>query len=126
MIDPIKIKNYLIEKNKQHHDIAEKYSKICSEYGKLLSRHQQLLANRIMTYKDQKKNLGVDMAVMFALQDNEWSNQDEFQEINEKLNEYNYTKKGLERVLDAHESEKISIQSLLKYDMQGEKYYEGT
>jgi hypothetical protein len=124
-LDPVRAKAYIIGQNKKHLEAAEKYAEACTEYGKIFNEYQLLIAKRIMVYKERKKNLGVEMAVIFALADNEWPERDKFIEINTRMNELEYLRRGMEQLLKAYESEKISIQSLMKYDAQGERAYTG-
>jgi hypothetical protein len=123
--DPIKIRELLHEKTQRHISTAEEYAKACREYSSVFSEYQRLLAVRIMTYRSKKANLGVEMAILMALADSEWEERECFEKINKEVNRLKYLRKGLERVIDAYESEKISIQSILKYDSLGEKFYTG-
>jgi hypothetical protein len=117
------LKKQLLALGRDHSVAAHKYCFLCEEYGKVISIHQKYLAERIMVYKENKKNIGVDMAILFALADDNWSSKMLFIKINERLNEMDYLRKGMERVLDAYKSEIIAIQGLLRMESEGEKYY---
>ena len=122
--DFVKARKFIYEHNKRHIESAEKYAEICEEYGKLMGKHQKLLAGRIMTYKQDKKNLGVDFAILMAIADKEWKDNTEFVTVNDRMNELEYLKKGMERVIDAYKSESMSIMGIMKYQFTGETYGE--
>lgn len=120
-IDPVRVKEYIQAQNKKHLETAEQYRDICAEYGQVLNEYQRMIAVRIMIYKASKKNLGVDMARIMAMADQDWADRDTFIRVSERLNYLEYIRKGLEPLLKAYESEKISIMSLMRYDAQGER-----
>lgn len=124
-LDPVRAKAYIVGQNKKHLDAAEKYAEACAEYGKIFNEYQLLIAKRIMVYKERKKNLGIEMAVIFALADDEWKERNRFEKINSRMNELEYLRRGMEQLLKAYESEKISIMSLMRYDLQGERLSNG-
>lgn len=121
-IDPVRMREILEAKTEHHMQISEEYSKACQSYATILSEWQRMLAIRIMTYKAKKSNLGIDMAVLFALADTEWEDREYFEKINQEANRLKYLRRGLERVIDACESEKITLMSLLKHDSDGEQF----
>ena len=122
MIDPAKIKGYIQDHNAKHASAAKDYADACTEYGRVLNDYQRLLAQRIMVYRADRKNLGVDMAQLMALADHEWPEWTKFCEVSERVNYLEYYRKGMEQMLEAYKSESMTIMSLLKYQSDGEKF----
>ena len=119
------IKDYeqrLDENSKSQTETAKAYLKARREYARLHFKMQMEVAKKLSEYKAEKKNLGIDMALLMRLQEAQETNDKEYIELYEKYLYSIGNYKGLDRALDALQNQSISLQSIMKYNVNGELY----
>ena len=120
-----KIDNYeeqLEVMNQKASNIAEEFTRNKVSYAEWKYKHMKLLAQLIAYYKEFKKNIGVDMAVLFALEDKTLTPQEreDFDKAYKSFLYYKALSQGLEIQVKALQSQISSLQSVLKYNLAGE------
>lgn len=98
-------------------DTATRYANIRRQSGNAESDLKILLTARLKELRGNKKNLGIEMAILIMCEEDTHA-QELFQEWQRKEAEY----KGLERILDAQASQLMFEQSVMRYQREGEKY----
>jgi hypothetical protein len=96
---------------------AEKYAQARERAGRAESQLKIILASKLKNIRKEKKNVGIDMAILMLCEDDEVA-----RKLSKELIEQEAIYKGLERVLDAVASVLIFEQSLMKFVGNGEKY----
>lgn len=98
-------------------DNAKKYSVARKEAGEAEANLKILLASKINKMREDKKNLGIDMAILILCSECEES-KNLYKEWITKEAIY----KGLEKLIDATASKLIFEQSLMKFQHTGERF----
>ena len=107
--------------------VGEQRIKVANQYYLIRKKHGQanvdlnlLLTPHLKKFRESKKNLGIDMAIkmLMAIEPVAVTL---FKESETSLHEY----KGLDRLLDAYEGKMMALQSIMKYNINQEKQYEG-
>ena len=101
-------------------ETAQKYLHARQEYARLKFEIDLELAKVITLYREKKKNLGIEMALIMKLEES--LDDEEFQALYKNFLHYTARYKGLEKSLDALSQEAIIIQSLMKWNRDGELY----
>lgn len=105
----------------KYSNYAKKYMEARKKYAEVELQIQMAIARKISEYHAKKKNIGMEMAIAFRLEES-IANNDNFRNIYNQyltsLAEY----KGLDRALDACNSEVIALQTVMKYTLSGEIY----
>lgn len=96
---------------------AEKYSEARKKAGKAEADLKIILTAHLRELRIEKKNLGVDMAILMLCEDNDIA-KGLFQEWIEQEAIY----KGLEKLLEATAAKLIFEQSIMKFQGQGERW----
>lgn len=97
--------------------LAQRYEKERSLAGTAKLELELVLVSKLKAIRAQKKNVGYDMAILILLEDS-----DVARNLYKAMCLHTDNYKGLEKLIEAHQS-KISLeQSVMKYIGQGEKY----
>jgi len=112
------------EKAKKICELADKQIELCKEYQKERERAGKnkcdldiLLIAKLPEIRQQKPNVGYDMAILMLLEI-----EVEARAIYREMCDATAKYKGLEKLIDAHQSNISLEQSIMKYVGQGEKY----
>ena len=104
----------------KQHDTAKSYLKARRRYAKANTYVLKELAKDLIRYRSEKRNLGVEMALLIKLAEAQKNQDQEFIKMYEQrelsLAEY----KGLDRALEALQSKQTGIQSCVKWLQIGE------
>ena len=96
---------------------ANLYADARKRAGKAEADLKILLTSRLKELRGNKKNLGVEMAILILMEDDELA-----KKLYGEWVEQEALYKGYERILDATNSKLITEQALLKWQGVGEKY----
>ena len=103
-------------------EISREYREARVNYSKHKYELNRLLAERINVYRQEKKNVGVDFAILMALEDKAFDKRDQFKEAYYGM-EYNQALyKGKDREFNAIQSQIMSLQALMKYFKENDTY----
>ena len=98
-------------------ELASLYAKKRREAGDLKSDIEIMVTANLSNIRGAKKNVGYDMAVLMLLEI-----RPEFKETYKNYRAAEADYKGLEKLIEAHQT-KISLeQSIMKYILQGERH----
>jgi len=103
---------------KEQKTVAKNYSEARSCAAVAKYSVDKALALKITAYRAEKKNLGIEMAILMKLEEND----KEFDEQYRILLVNSALYKGYEKQLENLSSEIISVQSLMKWHKQGERF----
>lgn len=78
-----------------------------------------LLAGKILSLVEKKKNIGYEVAVLMAMADEKDGKT--FADIHKEMTTSYNNFKAIERMLDALESQIMSVQSIMKWNLDGER-----
>ena len=121
--DPITAQKQIFDLNSELMGIAKEYRQARETWAKFHYKMKKLLAIQIVKYQAEKKNLGVDMAILKALSDESFKEREEFKNAYYGDVFWRSSYKGLEKQFEAIQGQIMSIQSLLKYYKNGEMNY---
>lgn len=100
----------------QHLKLSEQYYESRKKAGDAKRDLEILLTASLKQIRSIKKNLGYDMAILIFMEDNEVA-RDLFKIMSTETSNY----KGLERLIDAHQSTISLYQSIMRYTADGER-----
>lgn len=103
----------LLEISDSRLKLANKYAKERKEYGDLKAKLDIALASKLLELMKARKSLGYEMATLMLLAEQKELT-DSYQTMIKSYNNY----KAIERMLDAHDSKTMSIQSIMKYNKE--------
>lgn len=96
---------------------AQKYADARREAGEAEASLKIILTSHLKELRGNKKNLGVEMAILMLCEDN-----DEARKLLKEWTQKEAIYKGLEKLLEATAAKLIFEQSLMKFQSQGEKW----
>lgn len=98
-------------------ELAQAYVEARQRAGEAKTSLELILTANIKDILDTKRNAGYEMALLILMADNI-----EAKEFFAEMRKYTEKYKGLEKLIEAHQS-KISLeQSIMKYILKGETY----
>jgi len=110
-------------------DLSVLANKVSKEYHIARVKHsdcytkvQFAIASKLSTYRNKKPNVGIELAALWRLEEAIADDDKEFQDNYETMNIERGRYKSLEASLDIIKSEMVAIVSLMKYNLEGEKY----
>jgi len=113
--DPINAQKQIFDLNTQLVAVSKEYRDARCKYAECHYNMKKALSSLIPRYQQDKKNLGVDMAILKALDDKTFKDKDAFNVAYKGYIYYEALYKGVEKQFDAIQGQIMSIQSLLKY-----------
>lgn len=99
--------------------LAKKYADQRKIYGMRKAELDVLLAGKILSLVEKKKNIGYEVAVLMAMADEKDGKT--FADIHKEMTTSYNNFKAIERMLDALESQIMSVQSIMKWNLDGER-----
>lgn len=103
-------------------DLATKYAKERKAYGDAKSEIDIIYASRIITLVEKKKNLGYETGLLMLIAQEKESGVEILSEIYQSMIKHFNNYKAIERMIDAIESKIMSIQSVMRYNREGDTY----
>lgn len=97
-------------------ELSGRYATERMKFGQLESDLLMILATKIKSYTELKKNIGIEMAMLIMVGGSDKDVQKMFADM--KKSEHNY--KALGVLVEAQQSAIMSIQSIMKYNKTGE------
>jgi hypothetical protein len=91
--------------------LANKYAKERKAYGDLKAKIDIALAAKLLTLMEKRKTLGYETATLMLISEKP-ELADSYQLMIQALNNF----KAIERMIDAHDSKTMAIQSIMKYN----------
>lgn len=102
------------EEQRKH---AKKYAEARARAGAAESQLKIMVAANLRDLREEKKNIGVEMAILMLMEDNSTA-RDLYKEYIEQEAIY----KGLEKLIDAYASKLITEQAIMKFVGAGERW----
>lgn len=96
---------------------AERYSEARIFAGEAESHLKILLTAKLPELRGNKKNLGIEMAILMLMEDSEVARKLYLDWV-----KWESVYKGLEKLIDAYSSKLIFEQSLMKFRKEGERW----
>jgi len=121
------INEKLEEITEEQREQAYKYLNVRIEAATLKNYLESELVKRLPKYRASRSNIGVEMAFLARFEDAMQEKDADYIKKKERYEELMAEYKGLDRVLDALNSQSIALQSALKHMVSSEKFhsYEG-
>lgn len=106
-------------------EFATKYAKERKAYGEVKGEIDIIYASKILGMLERKKNLGYETGLLMLIAQEKAEGvqilSDMYKEMIKHYNNY----KAVERMLDALETKIMSIQSIMRYNREGDTYGKG-
>jgi len=98
--------------------LAKKYADQRKIYGMRKAELDVLLAGKILSLVEKKKNVGYEVAVLMCMADEKDGKI--FADIHKEMTTSYNNFKAIERMLDALESQIMSVQSIMRYNREND------
>lgn len=98
-------------------ELAIEYNTARQSAGQAKKDLDLLLASRLKSIRERKRNVGYEMALLMLCEENSIA-QGLYATMIDQTNVY----KGIERLIDAHKTNISFVQSYMKYVHEGEKF----
>ena len=105
----------LVELAESRIKLANKYAVERKKYGELKAELDIFLAGKLLSLLEKKGNLGYETGLLMLIAEQP-DLAPTYKEMIERFNNF----KSIERMLDAHDSKTMSIQSILKYNKEND------
>ena len=108
---------------KNQNETARAYLKARRSCAKAKNYIWKEVAKDIIRYRTEKRNQGIDMAIMTKLAESQKNNDTKFIEMFEQYEESLAEYKALDRALQALQNQQTGVQSCVKWLMAGENNF---
>ena len=106
----------LLQHSAKLQELSSKYATERMKFGQLESDMMIVLSGRIKEYQKLKKNIGIEMAMLTLAADSNAEGKEMYAEM--LKTEHNY--KALGVLIESQQSAIMAIQSVMRYNRQGE------
>ena len=108
----------ILELSQKQIELSQEYQKNCQKAGQAKLQLELILTGEklLSKYRQTRKNLGLEMAILMMIEEKGEDTRQIFKEYHEAESKA----EGLKQLLNAYNSKIIAYESLMKYQLKGE------